>query len=94
MKHDQTPGFQNYKIGSRQESKMAAVIKNSKNKKINFSRIIRYHYPLAQQVLGGIGSVPYVRTFVRMFTFCHRSSDLNYNNLKKTTQTNLKKKLH
>ena len=36
MKHDQTPGFQNYKIGSGQESKMAAVTKNSKNNKINF----------------------------------------------------------
>ena len=34
MKHDQTPGFQNCKIGSGQESKMAAVTKN--NHKINF----------------------------------------------------------
>ena len=33
MKHDQTPGFQNYKIGSGQESKMTAVSKNSKKKK-------------------------------------------------------------
>ena len=31
MKHDQTPGFQNCKIGSGQESKMATITKNSKN---------------------------------------------------------------
>ena len=37
MKHDQTPGFPNYKIGSGQESKNAAVSKNSKKKiKIHF----------------------------------------------------------
>ena len=42
-----------------------------------------FRYPLAQQSCGGdIGSVPYVhmyvRKYVRMFTFCHRSSDLSY----------------
>ena len=53
-----------------------------------------YIYPLAQQSCGDIGSVPYVcmcvrtyvcmrvrtylSTFVRMFTFFHRSSDLIY----------------
>ena len=43
MEHDQTAGFQNCKIGSGQESKMAAVTKNSKNNKINFfSRTIWY----------------------------------------------------
>ena len=37
------------------------------------------YYPLAQQSYGGdIGCVPYVRTFVRMFTFCHRSSSISY----------------
>ena len=43
MKHNQTPGFQNYKIGSGQESKMVAITKkNSKNNKINFNcRTIR-----------------------------------------------------
>ena len=30
LKYDQTPGFQNYEFGLRQESKMAAVTKNSK----------------------------------------------------------------
>ena len=36
MEHDLTPGSQNYKIGSGRISKMAAVIKISKNNKINF----------------------------------------------------------
>ena len=36
MKYDQTPEFQNYKFGLGQESKMAAVTKNSKTIKINF----------------------------------------------------------
>ena len=36
MEHDLTPGPQNYKIGSGRITKMAAVTKNSKNKKINF----------------------------------------------------------
>ena len=36
LKYDQIPGFQNYKFGLRQESKMAAVTKNSKTIKINF----------------------------------------------------------
>ena len=36
LKYDQTPGFQNYKFGLGQESKMAAITKNSKNIKINF----------------------------------------------------------
>ena len=45
MKHDQTPEFQNYKIGSGQESKMATITKNNKNNKINlFSRTIRYNW--------------------------------------------------
>ena len=45
MKHDQTPLFQNYKIGSGQESKMATIAKNSKNNKIKiFSRTIRYNW--------------------------------------------------
>ena len=44
MKHDQTPGFQNCKIGSGQESKMAIVTKNSKKQQIFFfSRTIRYN---------------------------------------------------
>ena len=33
MEHDQTPGFENCKIGSGQESKMATITKNSKNNK-------------------------------------------------------------
>ena len=42
-----------------------------------------YYYPLAQQSCGGdIGSAPYVcmcvRTYGRMFTFCHCSSELIY----------------
>ena len=37
IEHDLTPGSQNCKIGSGQISKMAAVTKNSKNNKINFS---------------------------------------------------------
>ena len=36
LKYDQTPGFQNYEFGLGQESKMAAVTKNSKTIKINF----------------------------------------------------------
>ena len=43
FKYDQTPGSQNYEFGLGQESKMAAVTKNSKNIKINFfSGTIRY----------------------------------------------------
>ena len=38
LKYDQTPGFQNYEFGLGQESKMAAVTKNSKTIKINFFR--------------------------------------------------------
>ena len=37
MEHDLPPGSQNYKIGSGRISKMAAITKNSKNNKINFS---------------------------------------------------------
>ena len=37
MKNDRTPGFQNRKIGTGQESKMAAVNKKSKHNKIKFS---------------------------------------------------------
>ena len=37
LKYDQTPGFQNYKFGLGQESKMAAITKNSKTIKITFS---------------------------------------------------------
>ena len=45
LKYDQTPGFQNYKFGLAQESKMAAVMKNSKNIKINFfSGNFRYNW--------------------------------------------------
>ena len=45
LKYDQTPGFQNYKFGLGQESKMATVTKNSKNIKINFfSATIRYNW--------------------------------------------------
>ena len=45
LNYDRTPGFQNYKFGLGQESKMAAVIKNSKNIKINFfSGTIRYNW--------------------------------------------------
>ena len=36
LKYDQTPGFQNYEFGLGQESKMAAVTKNSKTIKLNF----------------------------------------------------------
>ena len=36
MEYDLTPGSQNYKIGLGRISKMAAVMKNSKTKKINF----------------------------------------------------------
>ena len=36
LKYDQTPGFQNNEFGLGQESKMAAVTKNSKTIKINF----------------------------------------------------------
>ena len=45
LKYDQTPGFQNYKFGLCQESKMAAVTKNSKNVKTNFfSGTVRYNW--------------------------------------------------
>ena len=45
LKYDQTPGFQNYEFGLGQESKMAAVTKNSKTIKINFfSGTIRYNW--------------------------------------------------
>ena len=45
LKYDQTPGFQNYKFGLGQESKMAAITKNSKNIRINFfSETIRYNW--------------------------------------------------
>ena len=44
MKHDQTQGFQNYRIVSGQESKVATNTKNSKNNQINFSRTIRYNW--------------------------------------------------
>ena len=37
MEHGLTPGFQNFKIGPGQESKMAAMTKNSKNNKIHSS---------------------------------------------------------
>ena len=37
MEHDLAPGSQNYKIGSGQISKMAAITKNSKNNKSTFS---------------------------------------------------------
>ena len=37
LKYDQTPRFQNYKFGLGQESKMAAITKNSKTIKITFS---------------------------------------------------------
>ena len=36
LKYDQTPGFQDYKFGLGQESKMAASTKIGKNIKINF----------------------------------------------------------
>ena len=42
VEHDLTPGSQNCKIGSGRKSKMAAVTKNSKNNKINFSRTTGY----------------------------------------------------
>ena len=45
LQYDQTPGFQNYKFGLSQESKMATVTKNSKTIKINFfSGTIRYNW--------------------------------------------------
>ena len=45
LKYDQTPGFQNYKFGLGQKSKMAAITKNSKTIKINFfSETIRYNW--------------------------------------------------
>ena len=37
LKYDQTPGFQNYKFGIGQESKMAAVLKIAKPSKSIFS---------------------------------------------------------
>ena len=37
MELDLPPRFQNYKIGSGRKSKMAAITKNSKNNKINFT---------------------------------------------------------
>ena len=37
LKYDQTPGFQNYKFGLGQETKMAAVTKNSKTSKSTVS---------------------------------------------------------
>ena len=36
LKYDKTPGFQNYKLGLDQESRMATITKNSKTIKINF----------------------------------------------------------
>ena len=43
LKYDQTPVFQDYELGLGQESKMAAVTKNSNTIKINFfSGTIRY----------------------------------------------------
>ena len=45
LKYDQTPGFQNYKFGLGQKSKMAVITKNSKTIKINFlSGTIRYNW--------------------------------------------------
>ena len=44
MEHDLTPGSQNCKTGSGRISKMAAVTKNSKNNKINFSRTTGYFW--------------------------------------------------
>ena len=45
LKYDQTPGFQNYELGLGQESKMAAVTKNSNTIKINFfSGTIKYNW--------------------------------------------------
>ena len=45
LKYDQTPGFQNYKFGLGQKSKIAVVSKNSKIIKINFfSGAIRYNW--------------------------------------------------
>ena len=45
LKYDQTPGFQNYKFGFGQKSKLAVVIKNSKTILINFfSGTIRYNW--------------------------------------------------
>ena len=45
LKYDRTPGFQNYKYGLDQESKMAVITKNSKNIKINFfSGTIRFQW--------------------------------------------------
>ena len=45
LKYDPTPGFQNYEFGLGQESKMAALIKNSKTIEINFfSGTIRYNW--------------------------------------------------
>ena len=44
MKHDQTPGSQNCKIGSGRISKMVAVTKNSKNNMINFSSTTGYFW--------------------------------------------------
>ena len=45
LKYDQTPGFQKYELGLGQESKMAAVTKNSNTIKINFfSGTIRYNW--------------------------------------------------
>ena len=41
MKHDQTPGFQNYKIGSGQESKMATV--TEKNQKQQNQLLLQNH---------------------------------------------------
>ena len=38
LKYDQTPGFQNYKFGLGQESKMAAVTKIAKQSKSTFSQ--------------------------------------------------------
>ena len=37
LNYDKTPGFQNYKFGLGQESRMAAVTKNSKTSKSTFS---------------------------------------------------------
>ena len=56
MKHDQTPRYQNCKIGSDRESKMATVTKIAKHNKINaFSRTLGIHvvgYKFALNISG------------------------------------------
>ena len=76
MKHDQTTGFKNGKIGSGQESKWAYVTKNSKNNIINFfSRTTGYFWlNFSMEYKWNVGIQNYKNEKKSLALFCH--SDL------------------